>query len=117
MNTRVIESRENLNSLSLETIKGLTDYLMNELGTPESEIELKAFQAFSNADYTSAKNLCLYEPCNPYLAAISCMSSAYRSPMVADSVLRDAARHVATVVHRKVEKRIGVAFTSILNQN
>lgn len=68
----------------------------------------------TSEDYDAAKQTCLTEPTNEFLAAISCIGSAYRSPMVADSVLRDAARHVAEVAKRKAESRINEAFSEIL---
>jgi len=53
-------------------------------------------------------------PATPLLAAISCIASAYRSPMVADSVLRDAARHTCDVAKQKAEIRLARQFQQIL---
>jgi hypothetical protein len=93
----------------------MCDCLIKELGDGDNEIEKKALIAIENKDYDEAKRLCLCDPCNPYLAAISCIASAYRSPMIADSVLRDAARHTSDVAKTKAEKRLAKCFFTILN--
>lgn len=114
MSNRVIKSRELLSSLDMNLIDRLCKALMEELGEGESAVEQQALQYLLEADYDAAKQTCLREPTNEFLAAISCISSAYRSPMVADSVLRDAARHVVEVAKRKAESRINEAFSQIL---
>lgn len=114
LNQRVSESRQKLTDLPLETIKSLTECLLEELGDPPTELEEEASRALQNGDYDAAKHFCLYAPCNSYLAAISCIASAYRSPMVADSVLRDAARHTLDVVKERAETRIATQFQQIL---
>jgi len=96
-NQRVIESRQSLKDLPLDTVAQLSDYLLEELSDPSTEWEEEALRSLQSGDYDTAKRFCLCDPCNPYLAAISCIASAYRSPMVADSVLRDAARHTSDV--------------------
>lgn len=114
MNERVIDSRSRLESLSKETIHHLCRFLMGEMGEPSTELESSAMLALQSGDYDLAKQYCLCDPCNPYLAAISCMSSAYRSPMVADSILRDASRHTSEIAKRQSERRIAERFQQIL---
>lgn len=114
LNQRVSESRQKLTDLPLATIKSLTECLLEELGAPPTELEAEALRALQNSDYDTAKRFCLYDPCNSYLAAISCIASAYRSPMVADSVLRDAARHTSDVAKKRAETRIAKQFQQIL---
>lgn len=114
-NQRVSESRKTLEALPLESIQKLCDCLIAELGNGEVEIEQKALKAIENKDYDEAKRLCLCDPCSPYLASISCIASAYRSPMIADSVLRDAARHTSEVVKIKAQKRLANCFYKILS--
>lgn len=113
-NQRVSESRQKLADLPLETIKSLTECLLEELGDPPTELEEEALRSLQSGDYDTAKRFCLYDPCNSYLAAISCIASAYRSPMVADSVLRDAARHTSDVAKKRAETRIARQFQQIL---
>ena len=114
LNQRVSESRQKLADLPPETIKSLTECLLKELGAPLTELEAEALRALQNGDYDTAKRFCLYDPCNSYLAAISCIASAYRSPMVADSVLRDAARHTSDVAKERTETLIAKQFQQIL---
>ncbi|URD53708.1 hypothetical protein [Chroococcidiopsis sp. CCNUC1] len=114
-NQKVSQSRQKLTELPLEIIKSLTEYLLEELGDPSTQLEQEALQALQSGDYDSAKRFCLYDPCNSYLAAISCIASAYRSPMVADSVLRDAARHTCNVAKQRAEVRIARQFQQILS--
>ena len=114
VNQRVVESRERLKDLPLMTIERLSTHLLSELGEPNNQIEQESLDALTSGDYDSAKRYCLYDPCSPYLAAISCIASAYRSPMVADSVLRDASRHTADLVRRRCEARIASQFQAIL---
>ncbi len=113
-NERVSGSRQKLADLPIDTIKALTDCLLKELGKPPTKLEEKALISLQNGDYNAAKRFCLHDPCNSYLAAISCIASAYRSPMVADSVIRDAARHTSDVVKQKAEARIAEQFQLIL---
>jgi len=113
-NKRVSESRQKLVDLPTDTIKDLTDCLLEELGDPPTELEAEALRSLQSGDYDAAKKHCLYDPCNSYLAAISCIASAYRSPMVADSVLRDAARHTSDVAKQRAETRIAQQFQQIL---
>jgi hypothetical protein len=115
-NERVIKSRESLDYLSIEAIEACCDVLLSELGTGETDIEREAIHYLKGGDYTQAKKMCLMNPTSSYLAAISCMASAYRSPMVADSVLRDAARHTAEVAKQQAEKRISQSFQAIFNK-
>jgi hypothetical protein len=113
-NQKVSHSRQKLTELPLEIIKSLTECLLEELDDPPTELEQEALRALQSGDYDSAKRFCLYDPCNSYLAVISCIASAYRSPMVADSVLRDAARHTANVAKQRSEARIAHRFQQIL---
>lgn len=114
INQRVIESRQRLKDLPLDTVAQLSDCLLKELGDPPSQMEEEALRSLQSGDYDTAKRFCLYDPCNSYLAAISCIASAYRSPMVADSVLRDAARHTSDVAKQRAEGRIAQQFQQIL---
>lgn len=113
-NQRVSESRQKLADLPLETIQALTNYLLEELGTPTTAVEEEALRSLRQGDFDAAKRYCLFDPCNSFLAAISCIASAYRSPMVADSVLRDASRHTADVAKQRAETRIAKRFQQIL---
>lgn len=113
-NQRVSESRQKLTDLPLETIKSLAKCLLEELGAPPTELEAEALRALQSGDYETAKRFCLYDPCNSYLAVISRIASAYRSPMVADSVLRDVARHTSDVAKKRAETRIAKQFQQIL---
>jgi hypothetical protein len=115
INERVIKSRESLNYLSEETINACCNVLISELGAGETDLEREAIQYLKTGDYTQAKKICLMNPTSSYLAAISCIASAYRSPMVADSVLRDAARHTAEVAKQQAEKRISQHFQVIFD--
>lgn len=114
-NERVIKSRESLDYLSIEAIEACCNVLLSELGAGESDLEREAVHCLKVSDYTQAKKMCLMNPTSSYLAAISCMASAYRSPMVADSVLRDAARHTAEVAKLQAEKRIAQHFQAIFD--
>ena len=113
-NNRVTESREQLAYLDPNKLEALCNVLVEELGEGSNSLEKDAMKLLSDGDYTGAKQKCLLDPCNPFLAAVSCIASAYRSPMVADSVLRDAARHTADVVRRDTTARIGSMFSAIL---
>ena len=112
---RVQEARRFLAPMDADTVKLLCNALVVELGDAGDDLEHEALQALQSGDYDRAKKLCLMNPCSSYLAAISCMSSAYRSPTVADSVLRDAARHTADVAKKKCEQRIALAFSKHLS--
>lgn len=116
LNQRVIESRQRLRDLPTEVLKPMCDYLLTELGEPQTEAEKESIRFLEDGDYDAAKKHCLYDPCNSYLAAISCIASAYRSPMVADSVLRDAARHTSDIARKRAETRIAQQFQAILLQ-
>ena len=116
LNQRVIESRQRLQDLPIEVIKPLCDYLIAELGEPSLGAEKEALSFLLSGDYDAAKKHCLHDPCNSFLAAISCIASAYRSPMVADSVLRDAARHTTEALKHRAERRIADSLQKILNQ-
>jgi len=111
---RVQEARQYLSPMNSQIVKRLCDALVTELGEGADDLERDAMKSLEEGDYDRAKQLCLMNPTNSYLAAISCISSAYRSPTVADSVLRDAARHTTAVAARKCEQRISSAFSAIL---
>jgi hypothetical protein len=108
-NQRVAGSRKQLGDMPHDAIEQLSACLLFELGESDNKIEQEALDALSAGDYDAAKRYCLYDPCNSYLAAI-----AYRSPMVADSVLRDASRHTADLVRQRCEARIASQFQAIL---
>ena len=88
------------------------DCLLLELGEPNASLEQKALRSLHHQDYDT-KQYCLADPGNSYLAALSCIASAYRSPMVADSVLRDAARHAAEVAKLRTQE-IATRFQAIV---
>lgn len=111
---RVQEARQHLSPMNPEIVKRLCNALIAELGEGTDDLEHDAMKSLREGDYDRAKQLCLMNPINPYLAAISCISSAYRSPTVADSVLRDAARHATAIAARKCEQRISSSFSAIL---
>lgn len=113
-NEKVIKSRQQLSPLHSSLISQMCDCLLSELGEPNTSLEQDALRSFHHQDYDSTKQYCLADPCNSYLAALSCIASAYRSPMVADSVLRDAARHVSEVAKFRTQKRIGTRFQAII---
>ena len=113
-NSQVLESRSTLAPLPDKTLTQMCDVLLEELGEPASPLEMQSLVALQKGDYDASKRFCLADPCNSYLAAISCIASAYRSPMVADSVLRDASRHVAEVAKERTAKRISDRFQSLL---
>ena len=114
LNKKVIQSRSQLSPLNSSLRTQMCDCLLLELGEPTTSLEKNALQSLHHQDYDSTKQYCLADPCNSYLAALSCIASAYRSPMVADSVLRDAARHVAEVAKLRTQKRIGAQFQAII---
>lgn len=114
--SKVIESRSNLSPLSENVLTQMCDFLMEELGEPASPLEMQSLVTLQKGDYDSSKQYCLADPCNPYLAALSCIASAYRSPMVADSVLRDASRHVAEVTKIRTAQRISDRFQALLQK-
>lgn len=115
-NKKVVTSREQLNAIPEEAVERLCNSLLIELGEPQSKNEKHGLEAFQEKDYDLAKRYCLFDPCSTYLAAISCMASACRSPMVADSVLRDAARHTAEVAKLRACKRIAERFETIFSE-
>ena len=114
LNERVESSRAKLSALPEETIKQMCDFLISELGEPNSPLEMQSLTAIKKGDYDASKRYCLADPCNSYLAALSCIASAYRSPMVADSVLRDASRHASDVAKARTAQRISDRFQSLL---
>ena len=114
LNEKVIQSREQLSSLPATLIDQMCEFLLLELGEPNTLLEKDALQSLQHQDYDQTKQYCLADPCNSYLAALSCIASAYRSPMVADSVLRDAARHVAEMAKLRTQKRIGDCFQALI---
>lgn len=115
LNERVESSRAKLSALPEKTITQMCAFLIEELGEPNSPLEMQSLNALKQEDYDASKRYCLADPCNSYLAALSCIASAYRSPMVADSVLRDASRHVSEVAKTRTAQRISDHFQGLLN--
>jgi hypothetical protein len=114
-NEKVIDSRARLSALPLDKIDRMCQALIEILKEYDATLfEKDALQALLDGNYDAAKQFCLCDPCSEYLAAISCLASAYRSPMIADSVLRDGSRHVAEVAKLTAEKRISQAFNQII---
>lgn len=54
-NQSVVQSRQKLSDLPLETIKSLTECLLEELGNPPTQLEQEALRALQSGDYDSAK--------------------------------------------------------------
>ena len=115
-NQKVVESRAKLEAMPVERIHKLCDFLVNELGNPVTDLEAQAIAKLSAHQYDEAKALCLHDPCSPFLATVSCLASAYRSPMVADSVLRDASRWATEVAKERAANRISEGFQKILTE-
>lgn len=114
VNERVESSRSQLQPLDSVTIARLVSVLEGVMGEPLSPIEGEAQNAFAGEHWDELKMICLKDPCNPYLAALSCIGSAFRSPVIAESALRDASRHAAEVAKRNAETGIAVSFAEIL---
>jgi hypothetical protein len=91
--------------------------ITNEIGMPITKLQTKALEEFNEGNWDDCKMTCLCDPCDPYLACLSCLSSAFRSPMIADSVLRDAARHSIECVKSRAQYRLSQSFTEILRDN
>ena len=115
-NERVESSRSQLQPLDQKVINDLVNALMDVIGPPTTKTEWAANEVFGNREIDKLKLICLENPCDPYLAALSCIGSAERSPMVAESALRDAARHAAEVAKRRAETELAASFTKILSE-
>ena len=113
-NSKVLDSRSKLSPLPEDVLNQMCNFLLEELEAPASPLEMQSLVSLQKGDYDASKRYCLADPCNSYLAALSCIASAYRSPMVADSVLRDASRHVSEVAKTRTAKRISDRFQSLL---
>jgi len=92
----------------------LIKLILDELGFPMNNPQIAALEKLENGDWDGCKLLALNDPCDPYLACLSFLASAQRSPMIADSVLRDAARHAAEFASVKSRNRLAIGFRETL---
>lgn len=116
-NEKILESRTHLSGLPIETIDRLCCVLIDILKEYAcSELEDRALKTLLEGDCDRAKHLCLHEPCSDFLAAVSCLASTQRSPLIAESSLRDAARHTSEVAKQTAQKRIAYKFSEILSE-
>jgi len=88
LNQRVLASRQKLADLPLATIKALTECVVEAWGNPPTNLAVEALRSLHSSDYHTAKRSCLSDPCNASLGTVSCLASAYRSPVVADSGIK-----------------------------
>lgn len=114
-NDRIELERSHLQPLDRDLLSKLTTILLSALGQPITADQDKALEFFNSGDWDYVKHICLCDPCDSYLAALSCLASAYRSPTIADSVLRDAARHTADFARVRTAHNLAIQFNSILN--
>jgi len=95
----------------------LVKLILDELGFPLNNPQIAALEKLESGDWDGCKMQTLNDPCDPSLACLSCIASAYRSPMIADSVLRDAARHAAEFATIKSRNRLAIGFREVLKDN
>lgn len=113
-NDRIALERSHLQPLDSKTLDKMSEAILSALGQPLSTIQSEALAAFNAQHWDEVKRFCLCDPCDSYLAALSCLGSAYRSPTIADSVLRDAARHTADFARVRTAHHLAARFSAIL---
>lgn len=113
-NDRIELERSHLQGIDFHTLDRIASVLLEALGTPFTEDQFRALESFNSSQWDEVKHYCLLDPCDSYLAALSCLASAYRSPTIADSVLRDAARHTADFARIRTAQNLAKQFSSIL---
>ena len=111
---RIALERSHLQAFSLEQLEKLTNVLLNHLGNPGTGDQQICLQRLKDQQWDECKRLCLCDPCDSYLAALSCIASAWRSPTIAESVLRDAARHVADFAKIRSAQTLANEFGAII---
>ena len=113
-NDRIALERSHLQPLDSKTLDQMSEAILTALGQPLSTIQSEALAAFNDRHWDEVKRFCLCDPCDSYLAALSCLASAYRSATIADSVLRDAARHTADFARIRTAHHLAMRFSAIL---
>jgi hypothetical protein len=113
-NDRIALERSHLQQLDPKTLDQMAEAILTALGQPLSTIQAEALASFNDRQWDEVKRFCLCDPCDSYLAALSCLASAYRSATIADSVLRDAARHTADFARVRTAHHLAARFTAIL---
>lgn len=113
-NDRIELERSHLQGIDFQTLDKIASALLSALGTPFTEDQSRDLESFNSNQWDEVKHYCLLDPCDSYLAALSCLASAYRSPTIADSVLKDAARHTADFARVRTTHKLAKEFSTIL---
>lgn len=113
---RIALERSHLQAMSSSTIQDLTKAVLDVLGEPLTAIQGTVLSAYQDQNWDEVKRVCLYDPCDPYLACLSCLASAHRSPTIAESTLRDASRWAAQQASVRAAKALSDRFYAILSE-
>ena len=113
-NDRIALERSHLQAIAPATLDQMSEAILSALGQPLNTVQSEALASFNDRHWDEVKRFCLCDPCDSFLAALSCLGSAYRSPTIADSVLRDAARHTADFARARTAHHLAARFSAIL---
>jgi len=87
--------------LSLERVQSAVDAILNTLGSPESENQKRALEAFNRNDQAMVKRLSATNLNDPYIKALGYLGSATKLTPNTDTILAESARATADWVRER----------------
>lgn len=100
--------------LTLERVNQAINVILEVLGTPETELHSKAYQAFTSGDHQTVKRLAATNLSDCYVKALGYLGGALKLTPNTDTILAESARAAADFSREKTLHHLGKAIAAAL---
>jgi hypothetical protein len=100
--------------LSLEKVQSAVDAILSTLGSPQTEAQKMALEAYSRNDQATVKRLSSMNLSDPFIKALGYLGSAIKLTPNTDTILSESARAAADWVREKTLNELSAALGDAL---
>ncbi|MBW4689676.1 MAG: hypothetical protein KME40_32430 [Komarekiella atlantica HA4396-MV6] len=101
--------------LTLERVNQAVSAILEVLGTPETELHIKALAAFKSGDHQTVKRLASTNLSDYYVKSLGYLGGALKLTPNTDTILAESARSAADFVKDRALKQLGEAISTALD--
>jgi hypothetical protein len=100
--------------LSLEKVQKAVDSILEVLGSPQTEAQKMALEAYQRNDQAAVKRLSSLNLSDPFIKALGYLGSAIKLTPNTDTILSESARAAADWVREKTLHELSAAMEDAL---
>jgi hypothetical protein len=100
--------------LSLEKVQKAVDAILETLGSPQTEAQKMALEAYHRNDQAAVKRLSSLNLSDPFIKALGYLGSAVKLTPNTDTILSESARAAADWVREKTLQDLSAAMEDAL---